>query len=352
MIGNPLLWLVWVASTAALTMLVRNPLYHVILLLVSRIVATAAGRQENRGRQTYWIFSATIILVSSGYSALFVHIGRHVLVRLPSWPLIGGSITLESLVTGAANGLMLVTLLSIFLTLGELVPTSQLVRLTPAALADAGLILMIALNYFPQTKRHFEKVREAQLIRGNRLQSIKDWRPLMVPLLIGGLERSMNLAEAMAARGIGSTTDVSYSKTRRGLMTLALGLTLTGGMIVPLKAWFGYLVLASGLLIAGALLWSTNKRITKRTVYSPIPRSPISIATGVLGLIAISVVIFASWINIGDSLVYTAYPSISWPAFDWRIGLLLSAMTLPALKWSQGEMGKENSTSSSMVARK
>ena len=48
----------------------------------------------------------------------------------------------------------------------------------------------MAITYVPETARHFQRIREAQAIRGHRLRGLRDWRPIVIPLLVGGLERA------------------------------------------------------------------------------------------------------------------------------------------------------------------
>ena len=73
------------------------------------------------------------------------------------------------------------------LTLALLVvPTAELAGLTPTALYELGLVLLVAITYVPETARHFQRIREAQAIRGHRLRGLRDWRPIVIPLLVGG----------------------------------------------------------------------------------------------------------------------------------------------------------------------
>ena len=77
--------------------------------------------------------------------------------------------------------------------------------MAPRAFYDLGVVVLIALTYVPQTMQQWQRIREAQAIRGHRWRGVRDWQPLVIPLFIGGLERAMALAEAMVARGYGAT---------------------------------------------------------------------------------------------------------------------------------------------------
>ena len=96
---------------------------------------------------------------------------------------------------------MLITLLAVFGTFNAGADTYALLRAIPAGFAQAGLVTAIALAYMPQTLTRWAEIREAQTLRGHRLRGARDLVPLAVPLLTGGLDRAINLAEAMEARG-------------------------------------------------------------------------------------------------------------------------------------------------------
>ena len=51
-------------------------------------------------------------------------------------------------------------------------------------------------------------------MRGNRMQGLRSWLPLFLPLLVGGIERSLQLAEAMTARGFAAGENVDNWQPR------------------------------------------------------------------------------------------------------------------------------------------
>ena len=152
-------------------MLMRNPLYLIIVLLAVQIVGAMCGGAGTIVRFSLWRIGLTILLFSTFFNFLFVHVGTTVLWRWPlSWPYVGGAMTVEAAVFGAINGLVLLTLLATFLTFNSIVPVGDLVRLIPAAFRDLGVVLLIALTYVPETIAHWHSIREAQAIRGHEVQ--------------------------------------------------------------------------------------------------------------------------------------------------------------------------------------
>jgi len=202
-------WLLWALVALVAASSTRNPLYVVLLLLIAMIVGgVCAGDRDRRAIMSPLRFAVVAIPLAALFNGLTAHLGDTVLFHLPDWlPLVGGSVTLEALIFGAMNGLTLTTIFSGFTTFNRVTPLRDLVRLTPRAFHEAGVVLSIALTFIPQTTRSLNRIREAQAVRGHRVRGLRDWLPIVVPFLISGLERSMGLAEAMVSRGYGAISD-------------------------------------------------------------------------------------------------------------------------------------------------
>ena len=317
-------WLIWLLATAAAIMLIRNPLYLIILLLAVQVVAAMCGGAGTTVGFSLWRIGLTILLFSTLFNFLFVHVGATVLWRWPlSWPYIGGAMTVEAAVFGAINGLVLLTLLATFLAFNSIVPVGDLVRLMPAAFRDLGVVLLIALTYVPETIQHWQRIREAQAIRGHQVKGIRDFRPIFIPLLIGGLERAMALAEAMVARGYGATVVPERPLGMRLGLLAGLLLGLSGWLLSFWIGWWGRLLLALGLALLAGLVWHMGRGV-KRTQYQPWHwswRETTVAATAVLPLLLL-------WQG-GETAAYTPYFSLSLPPFDPLLGLLLLAFITP-----------------------
>ena len=145
---------------------------------------------------------------------------------------VGGPITLEVVIAGAVSGLMLLTILVVFAAFNSVVDHYQLLRATPAFLFQAGVIISIAITFVPQMVISAREIRQAQRIRGHRFRGIRDLLPLVIPLLANSLERAIQLAETMEARGFGSGVHpgsphravLSQMGTLAGLLGLLAGL--------------------------------------------------------------------------------------------------------------------------------
>lgn len=315
---RPHTWLVWLIVAAAAAMLARHPLYSVIVLLVVRLVDAVCRSDEPVLRFSLLRVGALIITFSAVLNFLFVHVGTTILARLPaSWWFIGGNLTLEALVYGALNGLVLVTLLAVFVAFNAIVPVHDLVRVTPRAFRDLGIVVLVAMTTVPETQRHLRRIREAQAIRGHVVRGWRDWRPLVIPLLVGGLERALLLAEAMVSRGFGARRDTKPATWLRAGLLLGLLLALVGWGMALWGAGSGAWVLAAGVLCALGALYGLG-RSTPVTVFRP---KPITLADLIVSasLTALLILLLLS----RATLLYLPYPTMGLPEFNPWLGIAL-----------------------------
>lgn len=324
-------WVVWLLTMATITLLTRNPFYVLILLMVARVVKSACGMPEVGVKIRFWRFAFIIIGLSILFNLLLVHIGETVLVTLPgNWWVIGGALTLEAAVYGAISGLILVTLLAIFLTFNAVVPTSDLIRLTPRAFANIGLIVMIALTYVPETVEQLQRIREAQALRGHRLRGLRDWQPIVIPLLIGGLERAMSLAETMVARGYGATTNVRQSITLQVGLLVTLMLTLGGWILTFWTSWVGWVLVGAGVVLVIGISIRLGRQVS-HTHYRPRTWNKWDWIIVVGSMIPFALVIYMIPAVDHSSLFYTPYPRAALASFDVWLGLALATLAAPAI---------------------
>ncbi|MEM3626714.1 MAG: energy-coupling factor transporter transmembrane component T [Candidatus Bathyarchaeia archaeon] len=81
-----------------------------------------------------------------------------------------------------------------------------------------------------QTIMDAQKARGLELERGNFLKRIRNYIPILIPLIVGAIRRSLELAEAMESRAWGSTkkrTNLYVLKMHRGdfvLIAITIGI--------------------------------------------------------------------------------------------------------------------------------
>jgi len=256
-------------------------------------------------------------------------VGATVLFRLPEWvPLLGGAVTLEGLAFGAINGLNLAVVFGGFAAFNRALSARDVLKLTPRAFHESGVVVSIAMSFVPQAVQNLQRIREAQAVRGHRLRGLRDWLPIVTPLLVGALEHALGLAEAMVARGYAATSGRERPVRIQALLALGL-LALLGG-------WLGYLlapqarlvavvafVLAVGLL--GASFYLAG-RSAEHTVYRQ--RSWRARDTAIVLGCLVTLALLATRRAL---LGYNPYPQLSWPSFDPIVGLGLMGLLAPAV---------------------
>ncbi|MEX1019301.1 MAG: energy-coupling factor transporter transmembrane component T [Litorilinea sp.] len=344
-------WGTWLAAVVVVLAVTRNPLYLLFTLtwigwatlLVNRIAQNAAPGADTLGLPPVQFspltFGLVVVTLSALFNGLNVHVGTHVLFRLPrGWPLIGGPITAEALLYGALNGLALTGLFAAFVLLNRVVPVRNLVRLAPRAFYPVAVVVTIAVTFVPATVRQFASIREAQAIRGHRVRGMRSWLPLMLPLLIGGMERALQLAEAMMARGF-AAGDEQPQSTLWVRAALILGMVaLLAGMLLHLvwrmPVWGPVLLLVGALLIGGAV-WRMGQGQTY-TVYRPTAwRVQDSVICGGALLTALAFLVELPGLA-RTSALYYPYPALTWPQLDLGMGLSTWGLLPPVfvLLWS------------------
>jgi len=329
------LWIGWLSAALATFSIVRNPMYLVLAWLCILILAESLRNQS--GAPNLPIsplrFALLTLVTASLFNALFSHVGETVLFTIPgSLPLLSGPVTLESVVYGAINGLALAGILAAFSVINAALPARAVIRLAPRAFYSTAVVISIALNFIPSTMRQFEQIREAQAIRGHQLRKLGDWLPLLMPLLVGGLERAMLLAEATTARGFASAFEQPRSQLAGFSMLVGL-LLLIGGWLLSLRQ--GWQVLALSLAASGAVfiawaLWRLSRKSTHSTYFQQNWNCLDSLA--LIGPAIVLVVLFAPLPTaMRETLFYSPYPSLSLPTFDPWLGSAFLCFLSPLL---------------------
>ena len=88
-------------------------------------------------------------------------------------------------------------------------------RRCPPALYEVGTALVVALAVFPQLAESVQRVRRARRLRGEPGRGARGLRSLVVPVLEDALERSLQLAASMDARGYGRSGRPRPARERR-----------------------------------------------------------------------------------------------------------------------------------------
>jgi energy-coupling factor transport system permease protein len=211
--------------------------------------------------------------------------GTHVLVTLPQLPLpdwakgvqLGGAVSAEGLLFAFYGALRLAVLLACVGAANALANPARLLRSLPGALYEAGVAVVVALTFAPNLVADVQRLRAARRLRGRSERGVRALLTVGVPVLEDALERSVNLAAAMDARGFGRQAQVPRQvRLTTAALTLAglLGCCVAAyGLLGADGAGWALPLLALGALAAAAGLVLGGRRAV-RTRYRPDPWGP------------------------------------------------------------------------------
>ncbi len=346
---HPYAWMSWLAAAFGIGLLTRNPFYLLVAVVsIGFVFAVLVHRQPAGGsaavtatRPAVWRpvvrLALYLGLFTIAFNALTSHAGDYSLFSLPaSWPLIGGPITLEAILYGLSNALGFLVMILAFSAFNSAVGPHTLLRLTPGFALPAGVALSIAVSFIPETVAAWGELREAQRLRGQRARGLADMQPLFVSLLGIGLDRAIQLAESMEARGFGHVGRAESARARRwagaglvaGLILLLAGLLIRS--FLPQVGWAGLaLILAGGLLLV-LLFRRQGQRLPRSRYRRWLWRRADTL------VITASLLALAAYLIVGllapRQLFYYPYPPYALlPSFHPLLGLLPALLLTPAL---------------------
>lgn len=318
-------WVLWLVANLVIISITRNPLYLVILNVLYLILLL----QTNVSIQFHLRFSISMILLTTVLNAFMSHFGENVLFSIPGRiPLISGNITFEAVLYGLINGLVLVGIYSQFAVFNQVVSVRNLIRLIPQILQPIAVITTIALSFIPATRKQFETIREAQAVRGQQVRGLRDWLPLLLPLLIGGLERAMQLAEAMTARGFQAPVEKRSAITQKWLLIICISLFISG--------WFNHMIwhnttISWGLIVAGLViimsLFLLQPKQIRKTHYRTEQWNIVSLI--LIFVMTLTILVFLLPFPGSSTLTYDPYPRVFTPPFALFPALLMLTNLIP-----------------------
>jgi energy-coupling factor transport system permease protein len=337
---HPGAWWLWAVTLAVAASRTTNPILLAAIIAITGYVV-ASRRPASPWSASYGMF-LMIGLVAIGIRVtLFALIGgapgHHVVLHLPVVPLphwmagirLGGPITLEGLLASAYDGMRLGVILCCIGAANALTSPRRLLKSLPGALYEAGVAVTVALAFAPQAVASVGRLRIARRIRGRHDRGLRRIRGIAIPVLEGALDRSVDLAAALDARGFGRKGET----TARARRTTAV-LTLTG-LLAMVASTYGLVdrrtpsLLGVPLLVAGALSTAAGfvvgARRGGRTRYRPDPWRLAEWLVALTGFVAVTGVFLGS----SSALSPSTYPLVTPPVPLLSMAALLIAL-LPA----------------------
>ena len=217
---HPGAWWLWAACMAGAASRTTNPI--LLLPIAGVVVYVVAARRTSapwsRAIVVFLRLGAIVIVLRVLLVIVFgIRLPGHVLFTLPHLPLpqwaagvsIGGPVTAEAIIVAAVQGLRLAVVLICFGAANSLASPYRLLRCLPAMLYEAGVAITVSLSFAPELVMAIGDVREARRLRGRPTRGLSGMRGTAVPVLERALDRSLQLASSMDARGYGRRVPIS-----------------------------------------------------------------------------------------------------------------------------------------------
>ncbi|MCL2024578.1 MAG: energy-coupling factor transporter transmembrane protein EcfT [Coriobacteriia bacterium] len=218
------------AAVIVLTMATMN----LLLLLVSFAGALALSVWVRgwRATGTTLVWQIPLVVLCAVINPLFASTGSIELFRIGT-----KAIYLESVVTGAATGLMLVSIMLWFSLASQILTSDKILTIIGKRMPTMGLIISMTLRLVPrlvERGRHIDSaVRATTVITPRTIIERIAARLRIVSVLMGwSMEDSLETADAMRARGWGAVPyRTSYRPYRFRIFDAAIGIAILAILI-------------------------------------------------------------------------------------------------------------------------
>lgn len=166
--------------------------------------------------------------------------GDLILLEGPEIPLLDTQVTLEEVLAGFTSGARVLGVLLLVGTAVALVDADRLMGRLSRVAPRSAVTLSLATRLLPTLERDARALGEAARLRGlplttgPRRRRARTAARLALPLLGTSLERGLDVAEAMAARGYGSGPRTHLPE--RPLTGRERGVAALGALLVPVAA--------------------------------------------------------------------------------------------------------------------
>lgn len=220
---HPGAWILWATCAGMITFTTTNPLYLGMIVAVCYLVY-ATQRVEGPGARAFKIFVIAAVLAVTIRTSLVIF----------TWP-----VTMNEFIYQAYQGMRLGVMLVVFGTFNSVTDPYGVLRLAPSRFHEPALAAALALSMAPRTIIAAGRVREAQRLRGIRVERWRSLPALAIPVLETGMEEAVTLAESMDARGHGRGKRTRYRpQPWTGLAVLMGGAALLAMMVFMADALF------------------------------------------------------------------------------------------------------------------
>ena len=328
---HALAWPIWAFAAAISLQLAPSPLYVAVVIGVAALVVQVHGSDGPFARAFPVLLTLGVVFMAIrvALTAATTHTGiGTVLFTTPSFTLpqllggftVGGPVEAEILLQAAAEGFVVVGVMAVFGAFNAVVSHYEL-----------GLVVTVALAFVPSTIQAITAVREADRARtGGRVVRRGRLIRQAMPVLESGMERAVNLAESMDARGFAYGGASSLDRVA-GWAGFASLLALGGAFValVGRASLFALVAAAVGGALLLVAVWAASAA-RHRSRYRPRRFTGADAMMAGVSLLA-PLGIAALSVRGESTLTWTVSP-LEWPGFAVLPMIALAALLAPVLR--------------------
>lgn len=329
-------WLIWGAAATFPFLLSRNP-YPLAIATLMVLAVAGSVRSPSQGSLSPRLqlrALAVIGILAVVFNVATARTGRQVIVSIPdgywffSGPFTWNAVVYGLLAAWAVSGAILT-----WITVSRHVRWAAVARMLPERMTGFAVAGATALNLIPQTAQAIGEIREASAVRGHDVRGIRGAASLVNPVIAGGLDRSMRMAEVLEARGFGSRStrmvQSTWSSGTAWVLLLGGGLVGAYGLVTGIAwaGWGGVAALVVGILALRHQPVGGSMRPTRYIIERATRHDHLVSAAALLSIVLTSLALRA---NV-DAFRYEPYPTIDWPAAPVLPLVPLLLLIAPAL---------------------
>jgi energy-coupling factor transport system permease protein len=334
---HPLTWAAWLGAGITMLLLTSNPLYIALIALSGLVVYASRRRPGHRALDVLLCGGVALALLTIPLNLVTGSTGATTLfdlpaVTLPGWLAsvrFGGPVTAESLTYAATHALAIAGILALVCAFNASVDHFKLLKYTPPGLAQLGVIVTISLLLVPETLRRALTLRESRAVRGHQ-SGLRSIPGLLLPMLAEALERSVQRAESLDARGFGRLAAPPEP------FDSVAAVASVGICSFSAFSYYYYpsthLASAAGLVVGVAGVVAIAWRQARRSGATRLARAHLSSADGVIAAASLGGVgCFAlSRVFAVGGVSYLPFPSVVLPQFHPLLAVACLLLLVPA----------------------
>ncbi len=214
-----------------LTVLLGNPVY----ILISFIFAFLYWfKLSGKNAFASLKFVLPVIFLTGVFNMLFSHFGVTRLFSVGSY-----DFTLESLLYGLSTGVMLGAVILWFLCYTDVVTSEKFIAVFGGFIPNLALLFSMVLRFIPLMVKTSNEIKEANIGIHKEVKGLKNSINRFSSLVSISLEKSMETADVMRARGFGSGKRKPFNRYK---FSIADGIMLVALLVISATVLVSYVL--------------------------------------------------------------------------------------------------------------